>query len=83
MPQYNHDMCHCAQEQCKLKDQCYRNWLGQEIKNTDCQYASFYHPEKPAVEGCEYYINKIISNYDYTTTTRLGRIALNNRTCKR
>ena len=51
-------MMHCSQEQCKLKDQCYRYWLGQEIKNTDCQYASFYHPEKPVTEGCEYYINK-------------------------
>ena len=58
MPHYNRDMMHCSQEQCKLKDQCYRYWLGQEIKNQDCQYASFYHPEKPETEGCEYYINK-------------------------
>ena len=58
MPYYNHDMMHCSQEQCKMKDQCYRYWLGQEIKNQDCQYASFYHPEQPVAEGCEYYINK-------------------------
>lgn len=58
MPQYNHDMCHCAQEQCRLKDQCYRYWLSQNFKGHGFQYASFYHPDKPVIEGCEYYVNK-------------------------
>lgn len=51
-------MMHCSQDQCKLKDQCYRYWLGQEIKNTGFQYASLYHPEKPVTDGCNYFINK-------------------------
>ena len=55
---YNHDMMHCSQEQCQKKDQCYRYWLGQELKNTDFQYASFYYPEKPVTEGCVYFIKK-------------------------
>ena len=58
MPIYQHDMMHCSQDQCKLKDQCYRYWLGQEIKNTGFQYASLYHPEKPVTDGCNYFINK-------------------------
>ena len=58
MPIYNHDMMHCHQEQCKKKDQCYRYWLGQEIKNTDFQYASCYHPGQPVTEGCKYFIKK-------------------------
>lgn len=58
MPQYCHDYTHCHQEQCKKKDQCYRYWLGQEIKNSGFQYASFYYPEKPVTDGCTYYINK-------------------------
>lgn len=58
MPHYNHDMLHCSQEQCEKKDQCYRYWLGKEGVNHGFQYASFYHPEKPVTEGCEYYVNK-------------------------
>lgn len=58
MPKYCRDMMHCHQEQCKKKDQCYRYWLGQEIKNTDYQYASFYHPEEPVTDGCSYFIKK-------------------------
>lgn len=58
MPQYCHDYTHCHQEQCKLKDQCYRYWLGQEIKNSGWTTASFYYPEKPVTDGCTYYINK-------------------------
>ena len=58
MPIYCRDMMHCSQDSCKKKDQCYRYWLGQEIKNTDFQYASLFHPEKPVTDGCTYYINK-------------------------
>lgn len=29
MTQYNKDMMHCNENQCKKKDQCYRYWLGQ------------------------------------------------------
>ena len=58
MPQYFHDYMHCAQDQCKKKDQCYRYWLGQEIKNTDYPYATFYNPEKPVADWCTYFINK-------------------------
>lgn len=56
MPTYQHDMMHCTQDQCKLKDQCYRYWLGKEIKNTDFQYASFYRPEIPVTDGCSYFV---------------------------
>ena len=49
---------HCSQEECKLKDQCYRYWLGQELENTGFQYASFYHPEEPVTNGCNYFIRK-------------------------
>lgn len=58
MPRYQHDMMHCSQDQCKKKDQCYRYWLGQEITNNGFRYASYYYPEQPVTEGCEYYINK-------------------------
>ena len=58
MIQYNHDMLHCSQEQCEKKYQCYRYWLGQEIKKMDYQYASFYQPDKPVTGGCVYFINK-------------------------
>ena len=61
MPHYNHDMMHCSQDSCKMKDQCYRYWLGKEMKNTDFQYASFYYPEKPVTERCENFIS--IKNY--------------------
>ena len=57
MPQYNHDMLHCSQEQCSKKDQCYRYWLGQNFKGHGFQYASFFYPEKPVTEGCEFFIN--------------------------
>ena len=59
MPSYQHDMMHCSQEDCKLKDTCYRYWLGQEMKNHDYQYASFYMPQdKEDIENCVYYIKK-------------------------
>ena len=54
MPQYFHDYMHCNQEQCAKKDQCYRYWLGQNAGGT----ATFYHPEKPVTDGCEFFINK-------------------------
>ena len=53
---YNHDMMHCSQDTCSKKDTCYRYWLGQEGKNSGYRYASFYHPDEPVTEGCEYYI---------------------------
>jgi len=53
---YNHDMMHCSQHTCSKKDTCYRYWLGQEFKNRDYLFASFFHPEEPIEEGCEYYI---------------------------
>lgn len=58
MPQYCHDYMHCSQDSCKKKDQCYRYWLGKEIKNSGFQYASFFYPEKPVTDGCVYYIDK-------------------------
>lgn len=58
MPYYNRDMMHCAQDQCKKKDQCYRYWLGQNEKYSASPYASYYQPDKPVTDGCEFYINK-------------------------
>lgn len=62
MPHYHHDLLHCFQEQCKLKDQCYRFWLGKEIRNTDFQYAYFYSPnlmppKEEELDNCEYFID--------------------------
>lgn len=53
---YNHDMLHFSQSTCSKKDTCYRYWLGQEVKNRDYMFASFFHPEKQVLEGCKYYI---------------------------
>ena len=58
MPIYQNDMLHCAQDQCKLKDQCYRYWLGQNAKYSAAPYASFYYPEKDVTNGCNYFIRK-------------------------
>lgn len=57
MARYNHDMMHCSQHSCKKKDQCYRYWLGQEIKKQSWQIASFFMPATPVKDGCEYFIN--------------------------
>lgn len=57
MPNYIHDMMHCSQEQCKLKDKCYRFWLGKEGKNHGYMYASFYMPEKiDNTKMCDYFL---------------------------
>lgn len=61
MPHYNHDMMHCSQHQCKVKDQCYRYWLGQEIKKKDWNIASYYYPQEPVTNKCKYFLN--IKNY--------------------
>jgi len=58
MPQYNGDMMHCAQDQCKKKDQCYRYWLWQNAKYSAAPYVTLYQPEKPVTDGCVYFINK-------------------------
>lgn len=56
MPSYQHDMMHCSQEECKLKDNCYRYWLGQELKNTEYLYTSFFMPQnKEDIKNCRYY----------------------------
>lgn len=55
MPQYNHDIMHCAQHNCKKKDQCYRYWLGQEIQFGN---ANYYIPEKPIEEDCVFFIKR-------------------------
>ena len=49
-------MMHCSQHECKKKKDCYRYWLGENLKNSGFQYASFYYPEKPVIDGCEYYL---------------------------
>lgn len=61
MPQYQNDMLHCSQEQCKLRDKCYRYWLGKEIKHSGFRYASFFCPEQPVTDGCKYFCN--LKNY--------------------
>ena len=59
MPHYQHDMMHCSQEEFKLKDTCYRYWLGQDMKNHGYQYASFYMPQnKEDIKNCVYFIKK-------------------------
>lgn len=74
---YQHDMLHCAQHKCKKKDQCYRYWLGKEIKYSGFQYASYFHPEEPVTDGCEYFLN--IKNYQIQgqgTTSRTPKMRL-------
>ena len=57
MTDYQHDMMHCNQGSCPKKDSCYRYWLGQEIKNTDWVYASYYNPvEGTDLSLCNYYV---------------------------
>ena len=56
---YFHDMTHCSQDKCPKKEQYYRFFLGQNFKNHDYQYASFYMPDKDKdLSECEYFINK-------------------------
>jgi hypothetical protein len=56
-PSYQNDMAHCGQDACKLKDICYRFFLGQEIKNTEYSIASFVRPAKIG-NDCRYFLNK-------------------------
>ena len=56
---YQHDMLHCSQDNCPKKEQCYRFFLGQDFKNHEYQYASFYMPSKDKnLNECEHFINK-------------------------
>ena len=57
MPSYIHDIMHCSQHICKRKEECYRYWLGQHIKGSGFQYASFFHPEKIVSDGCRYFLS--------------------------
>ena len=59
-PSYIHDFAHCSKNECKLKNLCYRYFLGQEIKDTDWTCASFVMPDKTGNE-CAYFLNK--NNY--------------------
>ena len=52
-------MMHCSQKECKKKKDCYRFWLGENIKHSGFRYASFYYPEKP-VAGSEYVMNETV-----------------------
>jgi hypothetical protein len=53
---YCNDMMHCHQTTCKLKDECYRYWLGENIKNTEFTLASYFYPKEPVVEGCRSFV---------------------------
>ena len=53
---YTHDMMHCSQDKCKLKDKCYRYWLGTQAVKHGYQYASYYYPEHEVTNGCDYYL---------------------------
>ena len=55
---YIHDMLHCKQQTCKLKDKCYRYFLGQEVKNSGFTTASLFSPQEPVTEGCSHFVNK-------------------------
>lgn len=58
MPTYQNDITHCSQERCTKKDECYRYWLGENIKNTGFTLASYFRPKAPVVVGCEYFLDK-------------------------
>lgn len=61
---YIHDMMHCSQVNCKLKDKCYRFFLGSEFGKHGHLYASWYMPNELDNDNkCEYYID--ILNYTY------------------
>ena len=55
---YINDMLHCNQHTCNKKDECYRYFLGQEIKNSGFTFASFFSPQEPVTEGCHFFLNK-------------------------
>lgn len=56
---YNHDMCHCNQDKCSKKDECYRYWLGIDLKNHNFQYATFYMPKNEQdLNDCKFFIDK-------------------------
>lgn len=58
MSYYNHDIMHCSQNECPLKDSCYRYHLGIEIGNTAYEYATFYQPEnEEEILNCEHYLD--------------------------
>ena len=63
MPTYQHDMTHCNQERCTLKDKCYRFRLGKEIRKTSHRFASYYYPSPKKILGdkCEMFLD--IKNY--------------------
>ena len=59
MPMYQHDCTHCANNECKKKDQCYRYWLGKNLIKHGWTTAYFYNGE--GGENCKYFTN--INNY--------------------
>lgn len=56
MTNYQHDMMHCSQRECKRRDTCYRYWLGEHIKESGFRCASYYYPQEPVIDGCEHYL---------------------------
>ena len=49
-------MTHCSQKECVRRNECYRYWLGKEMKKQGFQYASWFCPKQKVTEGCKYFI---------------------------
>ena len=58
MPHYQNDLMHCSQGMCSKRKDCYRYWLGQNMKANGYEQASFHYPEQPVLDGCEFFIKK-------------------------
>ena len=60
MPMYNHDVTHCANKECELRNQCYRAWLADNMLAHGWETGWFFKAQKTGNE-CEYFTN--INNY--------------------
>ena len=56
MATYQHDMMHCSQANCQLYDNCYRAWLGKNIRNYGWTTA-FYYRGKAVGNDCEFFLD--------------------------
>ena len=54
---YNHDMTHCSQKECVKRNECYRYWLGTEMKKQGFKFASWFCPKQTIIDGCKYFLN--------------------------
>lgn len=59
-PLYNHDVAHCKQDGCPLRELCYRYWLGTQVLKHGWTTAWYVNPPRIG-NDCRYFTNK--NNY--------------------